>query len=210
MSLVVPVFDLEGKVVDEMTLPVSIFGAEPNRHLIYLDVKRILADRRQGTHKTKTRGEVKGSTRKLYRQKGTGRARMGSIRNPIRRGGGTIFGPVPRDYSLRLNKKEKIRARISALSSKAQAGLVAVVDQWKIPTPPKTRFMMQSLSALKLPPKGLILYSATYNPSAYLATRNIPYAEFYPVDTLNTYDVMRAHRIIFEKDAIEKLQTLLA
>ncbi|MGQ9864347.1 MAG: 50S ribosomal protein L4 [Bacteroidia bacterium] len=210
MSLVVPVFDLEGKVTGEMTLPASIFGAQPNTHLIYLDVKRILADRRQGTHKTKTRGQVKGSTRKLYKQKGTGRARMGSIRNPIRRGGGVIFGPVPRDYSLKLNKKEKIRARISALSAKAQTGLITVVDQWTIPSPPKTRFMVQALYTLKLPPKGLILYSATYNPSGYLATRNLPYADFYPVDMLNTYDVMRAQRVIFEKNAIEKLQTLLA
>jgi len=200
-----PVYNLSGEptgVVIEV--PEALLSFEPREHLIWLDVKRILADRRQGTHKTKTRGEVKGSKRKLYRQKGTGRARMGSIRNPIRRHGGIVFGPVPRDYSLKLNKQEKILARWSAFVLHLQNNSLWVVEDVQLEKP-KTKTIAQFLEALQWNRKPLHIYTHGYNPNFYLSARNIPKVLVSPAEQWNTYDLARASCLLWEKSALENL-----
>ncbi len=185
-------------------VPEALLSFEPNEHLIWLDVKRILADRRQGTHKTKTRGEVRGSKRKLYRQKGTGRARMGSIRNPIRRHGGTVFGPVPRDYAPKLNKQEKVQARWSAFIMHLKNNSLWVVEDVQLEKP-KTKTIAQFLTTLQWDFKPLHIYTHGYNPNFYLSARNLPRVSISPAEMWNTYDLARASRLIWEKSALEDL-----
>lgn len=200
-----PIYDLDGTPTGQsLVVPEALLSFEPNLHLIYLDVKRILAAARQGTHKTKTRGEVQGSKRKLYRQKGTGRARMGSIRNPIRRGGGTIHGPIPRDYTLKLNEKEKRLARLSAFVQHIQRGSVWVVDTLSYEVP-KTRRFLQLLDKLGWSGTPLQVYTHGYNPTAYLSARNIPRVEVQPASLWNTYDIARARHLLWERPALENL-----
>ncbi len=200
-----PVYNLSGESTGAVIeVPEALLSFEPHEHLIWLDVKRILADRRQGTHKTKTRGEVKGSKRKLYRQKGTGHARMGSIRNPIRRHGGIVFGPVPRDYSVKLNKKEKILARWSAFVLHLRNNSLWVVEDVQLENP-QTKTIAQFLFALQWDHKPLHIYTRGYNPNFYLSARNIPKVSVSPADQWNTYDLAKASRLLWEKSAIENL-----
>ena len=200
-----PIYSLDGSPTGQsLVVPETLLTFEPHTHLIYLDVKRILAAARQGTHKTKTRGEVQGSKRKLYRQKGTGRARMGSIRNPIRRGGGTIHGPVPRDYNIKLNEKEKRLARLSAFVQHLQRQSIWVVDALSYDLP-KTRRFLQLLERLGWQGTPLQVYTHGYNPTAYLSARNLPRVQLQPAGLWNTYDIARARHLLWEKPALENL-----
>ncbi len=179
----------------------EVFGIEPNTHAIYLAVKQYLADQRQGTHKAKQRNEVAGSTRKLKRQKGTGGARAGSILSPLFPGGGRIFGPVPRDYSSKLNKKLKSLARRSALSLKAQAEAITVVEDFVMETP-KTKSMVAMAEALNLAGKKVLLVVAETDHNICLSVRNLPKVKVMQAANLNTYDVMNAGVMLFTEGAL--------
>ena len=182
----------------------EVFGIEPNTHAIYLAVKQYLADQRQGTHKAKQRNEVAGSTRKLKRQKGTGGARAGSILSPLFPGGGRIFGPVPRDYSFKLNKKLKGLARRSALSIKAQTEAITVVEDFVMETP-KTKSFVAMAEALNLAGKKILLVVAESDHNISLSVRNLPKVKVMQVANLNTYDVMNAGVMLFTESALAKV-----
>ncbi len=182
----------------------EVFGIEPNAHAIYLAVKQYLADQRQGTHKAKQRNEVAGSTRKLKRQKGTGGARAGSILSPLFPGGGRIFGPVPRDYSFKLNKKLKGLARRSALSIKAQNEAITVVEDFVMETP-KTKSFVAMAEALNLAGKKILLVVAESDHNISLSVRNLPKVKVMQVANLNTYDVMNAGVMLFTESALAKV-----
>ena len=182
----------------------EVFGIEPNTHAIYLAVKQYLADQRQGTHKAKQRNEVAGSTRKLKRQKGTGGARAGSILSPLFPGGGRIFGPVPRDYSFKLNQKLKSLARRSALSLKAQAEAITVVEDFVMETP-KTKSFVAMAEALNLAGKKILLVVAETDHNICLSVRNLPKVKVMQVANLNTYDVMNAGVMLFTESALAKV-----
>ena len=182
----------------------EVFGIEPNTHAIYLAVKQYLADQRQGTHKAKQRNEVAGSTRKLKRQKGTGGARAGSILSPLFPGGGRIFGPVPRDYSFKLNKKLKSLARRSALSIKAQNGAITVVEDFVMETP-KTKSFVAMAEALNMAGKKILLVVAETDHNICLSVRNLPKVKVMQVANLNTYDVMNAGVMLFTESALAKV-----
>jgi large subunit ribosomal protein L4 len=182
----------------------EVFGIEPNTHAIYLAVKQYLADQRQGTHKAKQRNEVAGSTRKLKRQKGTGGARAGSILSPLFPGGGRIFGPVPRDYSFKLNKKLKALARRSALSIKAQGEAITVVEDFVMETP-KTKSFVAMAEALNLAGKKVLLVVAETDHNICLSVRNLPKVKVMQVANLNTYDVMNAGVMLFTESALAKV-----
>lgn len=182
----------------------EVFGIEPNTHAIYLAVKQYLADQRQGTHKAKQRNEVAGSTRKLKRQKGTGGARAGSILSPLFPGGGRIFGPVPRDYSFKLNKKLKALARRSALSLKAQGEAITVVEDFVMETP-KTKSFVAMAEALNLAGKKVLLVVAETDHNICLSVRNLPKVKVMQVANLNTYDVMNAGVMLFTESALAKV-----
>ena len=184
-------------------LSAEVFGIEPNAHAIYLAVKQYLADQRQGTHKAKQRNEVAGSTRKLKRQKGTGGARAGSILSPLFPGGGRIFGPVPRDYSFKLNKKLKGLARRSALSIKAQNEAITVVEDFVMETP-KTKSFVAMAEALSLAGKKVLLVVAETDHNISLSVRNLPKVKVMQVANLNTYDVMNAGVMLFTESALAK------
>ena len=184
-------------------LSAEVFGIEPNAHAIYLAVKQYLADQRQGTHKAKQRNEVAGSTRKLKRQKGTGGARAGSILSPLFPGGGRIFGPVPRDYSFKLNKKLKGLARRSALSIKAQNEAITVVEDFVMETP-KTKSFVAMAEALNLAGKKVLLVVAETDHNISLSVRNLPKVKVMQVANLNTYDVMNAGVMLFTESALAK------
>ncbi|MBQ5613469.1 MAG: 50S ribosomal protein L4 [Tidjanibacter sp.] len=184
-------------------LSAEVFGIEPNAHAIYLAVKQYLADQRQGTHKAKQRNEVAGSTRKLKRQKGTGGARAGSILSPLFPGGGRIFGPVPRDYSFKLNKKLKGLARRSALSIKAQNEAITVVEDFVMETP-KTKSFVAMAEALNLAGKKVLLVVAETDHNICLSVRNLPKVKVMQVANLNTYDVMNAGVMLFTESALAK------
>ncbi len=182
----------------------EVFGIEPNTHAIYLAVKQYLADQRQGTHKAKQRNEVAGSTRKLKRQKGTGGARAGSILSPLFPGGGRIFGPVPRDYSFKLNKKLKSLARRSALSIKAQNEAITVVEDFVMETP-KTKSFVAMAEALNMAGKKILLVVAETDHNICLSVRNLPKVKVMQVANLNTYDVMNAGVMLFTESALAKV-----
>ena len=184
-------------------LSAEVFGIEPNAHAIYLAVKQYLADQRQGTHKAKQRNEVAGSTRKLKRQKGTGGARAGSILSPLFPGGGRIFGPVPRDYSFKLNKKLKGLARRSALSIKAQNEAITVVEDFVMDTP-KTKSFVAMAEALNLAGKKVLLVVAETDHNISLSVRNLPKVKVMQAANLNTYDVMNAGVMLFTEGALAK------
>lgn len=180
----------------KVTLDDSIFGLEPNDHAIYLDVKQYLANQRQGTHKSKQRAEIAGSTRKLKKQKGTGGARCGSIKSPLFVGGGRVFGPVPRDYSFKLNKKLKQLARKSALSYKAQASAITVVEQISWDSP-KTKMFLDLTKNLSLDGKKLLVVVESQNINLKLSARNLQKIKVIDAINLNTYDVMNCTNILF-------------
>jgi large subunit ribosomal protein L4 len=187
----------------------SIFGIEPNEHVLYLEVKAHLAQRRQGTHKAKERGEIAGSTRKIKKQKGTGTARAGSIKSPIFRGGGRIFGPEPRDYSQKINKKVSKLARKSALSAKAKANAITILDGFDMDTP-KTSQYLAVMEKLGVAGKKSLVVLAEPNKNLYLSSRNLQGAKVVTSSELNTYDTMNASKVIIVKDAIKKIEETLS
>ncbi len=190
------------------TLSDAVFGIEPNDHAIYLDVKSILANQRQGTHKAKQRNEISGSSKKLKKQKGTGGARAGNIKNPQFKGGGRVFGPVPRDYSFKLNKKVKDLARRSALSYKAKDNSIAVLEDFSFENA-KTKQYLSLLSALSLSDKKTLLILPDTNKNVVLSGRNIQNAKVTTADQINTYDLMHADNVIVVESAISKIENLL-
>lgn len=204
------VLNTQGKETGrKVTLSDAVFGVEANDHAIYLDVKQYLADQRQGTHKSKQRNEVAGSTRKLKRQKGTGGARAGSIKSPLFPGGGRIFGPVPRDYSFKLNKKLKRLARRSALTYKAQANAIIALEAVKLEAP-KTKTMVAIAEALKVSDKKVLLVLPEGNANVQLSCRNIPYVRPVLAKNVCTYDVMNASAVVLVEGAENVLNTMLA
>lgn len=190
------------------TLDPSVFGIEPNDHVIWLDVRRIQAAQRQGTSKTKQRSEVRGSGRKLYRQKGTGNARVGDAQSPIRRGGGRAHGPRPRDYKLNLNKKTKQLARRSALSYKAQDDAVRVIEDFSMDAP-STRQLRELLNLLEVAGQKVLLVTAETEKEIYLSSRNVPKVSVQEVRSLNTVEILDADVIVIQESALTYLNELL-
>ncbi len=190
-----------GKTVELLD---AVFGIEPNDHAIYLDVKQFLANQRQGTHKSKERAEIAGSTRKIKKQKGTGTARAGSIKSPVFRGGGRVFGPRPRNYGFKLNKKLKELARKSALSYKAKTGSIVVVEDFNMETP-KTGAFEQIRKSLKIDGKRSLVVLNQADKNVYLASRNIPKSEVVTLADLNTYGIMKAGTLVLFESSVEGL-----
>ncbi len=193
----------------KVVLNEAVFGVEANDHAIYLVVKQYLADQRQGTHKAKQRNEVAGSTRKLKRQKGTGGARCGSIKSPLFPGGGRVFGPVPRDYSFKLNKKLKQLARRSALTYKAQAGAIIALENLQLEAP-KTKSVAAMQSALGVATKKVLVVLPETNVNLQLSCRNIPNVKTILAQNLNTYEVMNASSVVLVEGAENVLNVMLA
>lgn len=199
------VFNMEGqKTGREVELPAEIFGIEPNQHAVYLAVKQYLANQRQGTHKAKERSEIRGSTRKLHKQKGTGGARKGDIKSPVLRGGGRVFGPRPRDYSFSLNKKVKRLAKLSALSSKASEGSILIIEDFSFDAP-KTKAFIHVLDQLQAIGKRTLLVTQEYDKNVYLSARNIQRAEVSKASDLNTYAILNAGKLIFSESGLKSL-----
>jgi large subunit ribosomal protein L4 len=192
----------------KVSLSDSVFGIEPNDHAIYLDVKNYLANQRQGTHKSKQRNEISGSSKKLKKQKGTGGARAGNIKNPQFKGGGRVFGPQPRDYSFKLNKKVKDLARKSALTYKAKDNAIAVLEDFNFEAP-KTKQYINMLSALSLADKKTLLVLPESTKNVVLAGRNLKNTKITTADQINTYDVMNAQNVIFVESSVSKVENLL-
>jgi len=198
----VSVFNIKGEDTGKkVELSDSIFGIEPNDHVIYLAVKQFLADQRQGTAKSKERSEISGSTRKLIRQKGSGGARRGDIKSPLLRGGGRVFGPRPRNYSFKLNKKVKDLARKSALSYKAQQDAIIVVEDFDFEAP-KTKEFKNLQKNLKIDGKKLLLVLPNVNKNVYLSARNIQRVNVMTANELNTYRVMNANVLVVTENAL--------
>jgi large subunit ribosomal protein L4 len=192
----------------KVALSTDVFGVEPNDHAIYLDVKSFLANQRQGTHKSKQRNEISGSSKKLKKQKGTGGARAGNIKNPQFKGGGRVFGPQPRDYSFKLNKKVKDLARKSALSYKAKDNAIAIVEDFNF-AEAKTKQYVKMLSALSLADKKTLVVLPEVVKNVVLAGRNIQKTKVTTADQINTFDVMNADNVVFVESSINKVVTLL-
>ena len=204
------VLNTQGKETGrKVVLSDAVFGVEANDHAIYLDVKQFLADQRQGTHKSKQRNEVAGSTRKLKRQKGTGGARCGSIKSPLFPGGGRVFGPVPRDYSFKLNKKLKQLARRSALTYKAQAGAIKVLENPAMDAP-KTKAVVAMAKALNVENKKVLVVLPETNVNFQLSCRNIPSVKPILAQNLNTYEVMNASAVVLVEGAENVINVMLA
>ncbi|RZS94648.1 50S ribosomal protein L4 [Cecembia calidifontis] len=192
----------------KVSLSDEIFAIEPNDHAIYLDVKQYLANQRQGTHKSKERNEVAGSTKKIKKQKGTGGARAGSLKSPLFRGGGRVFGPKPRDYSFKLNKKLKQLARKSALTYKVKENSLMVLEDVSFDTP-KTKNYLALLNGLSLGDKKTLLVLPETNKNVLLSSRNLPKAKVVTVDSVNTYEVLHADNLVLCEGSVSKLETLL-
>jgi large subunit ribosomal protein L4 len=197
----VDVLTIKGKKAGRsVELPDEIFGIEPNDHAIYLAVKQFLAAKRQGTHKVKTRMEVKGSSKKLHRQKGTGGSRKGNLRNPLYKGGGTIFGPKPHGYDFKLNRKLKDLAKMSALAHKAKENAIVVVEDITLGAP-KTKEIIEILAGLKVAGKKTIVILPEYNDNLHLSVRNIPRVSATLVSDINTYDIINADVLVLLEGA---------
>ena len=197
----VDVLDIKGnKTGRSVELPEEIFGVEPNNHVIYLAVKQYLAAQRQGTHKVKTRMEVKGSSKKLHKQKGTGGARKGNLRNPLYKGGGTIFGPKPHSWDFKLNRKVKDLAKISALSYKAKENAIMVVEEIAMDKP-STKQFAGILKSLKLDGKKTLFVSPEFNDNLYLSLRNIISVGGSLLSDINTYDIVNANVLVLTENA---------
>ena len=204
MELVV--YNKEGQDTGrKVSLDDTIFGIEPNDHAIYLDVKQYLANQRQGTHKAKERWEITGSTRKIKRQKGTGGARAGSLKSPVFVGGGRIFGPQPRNYSFKLNKKVKQLARLSALSYKAKKQEIMVLEDFQMDTP-KTKEFVEIQRNLQISDRKSLYVFAEQNKQIYLSSRNLPKTKVVTLSGLNTYNIMDAAVLVFSESSINVLQ----
>ena len=205
----VAVVDIQGKDTGrKVELSKAVFGIEPNNHAIYLDVKSHLANKRQGTHKAKERGEIVGSTRKIKKQKGTGTARAGSIKNPLFRGGGRIFGPRVRDYSQKVNKKVKRLARKSALSIKAKEKSIIVLEDLSMEAP-KTSTYINVLKSLGIDSKKSLLVLAEPNNNVYLSSRNLKNSEALTTSELNTYKIVNANNIVLSESSVADLESIL-
>ena len=197
----VKVFDIQGQETGRtVELPEEIFGIEPNDHAIYLAVKQYLAAQRQGTHKVKTRAEVQGASRKLHKQKGTGGSRKGNIRNSLYKGGGTIFGPKPHKYDIKLNRKVKDLAKMSALSHKAKENAIVVVEDVMLDVP-KTKTFAGILSSLKIGDKKLMFVLPEYNTNVYVSSRNIPSVLTTLLSDVNTYDLVNSEVVVLTESA---------
>lgn len=197
----VDVLNIDGKKTGRtVELPDEIFGAEPNEHVIYLAVKQYRAGQRQGTHKVKTRAEVKGASRKLHRQKGTGGSRKGNIRNPLYKGGGTVFGPKPHSYDIKLNRKVKDLAKISALSYKAKNNSIFVIEDISLEEP-KTKTFVDMLTNLEAYGKKSLFVIPEYNDNVYLSFRNVAGVNGILLSDMNTYDVVNADVVILTEGA---------
>ena len=195
------VLNIQGKKTGRtVELPEEIFGIEPNDHVIYLAVKQYLAAQRQGTHKVKTRLEVQGSSKKLHRQKGTGGSRKGNLRNPLYKGGGTIFGPKPRDYDFKLNRKVKDLAKMSALAHKAKGNAIVIVEDIKLDAP-KTKQFTDALKSLNIAGKKILFVLPEESDNLYLSLRNIPAVEGVLLADVNTYDIVNAEVLVLSETA---------
>ena len=203
------VYNIKGEDTGrKVQLADTIYGIEPNEHVMYLAVRQYLDDQRQGTHKSKERSEIAGSTRKLFRQKGTGGARRGDINSPLLRGGGRVFGPKPRDYSFKLNKKVKVLARKSALSSKLSDGAIRVVEDFSFDAI-KTKQMIQVLDTFKVNGNRNLFVFAEPNKNVILSARNIQRTEIALARNLNTYDILKAKNIFFTESALKPVDEIL-
>lgn len=197
----VDVLNIQGaKTGRTIELPEEIFGTEPNTHVVYLAVKQYLAAQRQGTHKVKTRAEVQGASKKLHKQKGTGGARKGNLRNPLYKGGGTVFGPKPHLYDFKLNRKVKDLAKISALSFKAKENAIVVVEDVKMDAP-KSKQFAGILKSLQVDNKKALFVLPEYNDNVYLSLRNIPGVQGSLLSDLNTYDIVNSKVLVFTESA---------
>lgn len=204
----IKVLNIQGKETGRtIQLEDSIFGIEPNDHAIYLDVKQILANRRQGTHKSKQRNEVSGSTRKLKRQKGTGTARAGSIKSPLFRGGGRVFGPVPRDYSFKLNKKIKQLARKSALAYKVKENALLVIEDFNFDTP-KTKEFVNICKNLNVADKKTLFLLGETNKNIYLSSRNLQKQATVIASSVNTYEILNANILVLTESSVNALNKM--
>ena len=200
------ILDIKGKETGKkVSLDDTVFGIEPNDHAIYLDVKQYLANKRQGTHKSKGRSEVAGSTRKLGRQKGSGGARPGDIKSPIRVGGGRIFGPVPRDYSFNLNKKVKQLARKSALSYKAKDNAITVLSELNFEAP-KTKDFVAMMKNLQVADKKTLFVLSNGNKNVYLSARNLTKVKVLTISELSTYSIVGANNIVFTEESVAAIE----
>jgi large subunit ribosomal protein L4 len=206
----IEVLNTEGQSTGRsIELPDAIFGIEPNEHVVYLAVKQYLANQRQGTHKAKERSEMSGSTRKLHRQKGTGGSRKGDINNPLYHGGARVFGPRPRDYSQKLNKKVKRLARKSALSSKAASGNILIIEDFSFDAP-KTKAFKSILSKLAVADRRTLFVTPDYDTKVYLSSRNLQESSVVRASDLNTYEILKAQTLVFSESAVEKIKQSMA
>lgn len=202
------VYNIEGKkTTKKAKLDASVFGIEPNDHAIYLDVKQYMASRRQGSHKAKERGEIAGSTRKLRKQKGSGAARVGSIKNPLFRGGGRVFGPRVREYDVKLNKKLKRLARRSALSYKAMSENIIVLDAFEM-ADVKTQNYAKILKNLEINETKTLVVIPGFNPNVELSSRNIKNSKVITAESINTYDILNFSKLILVQEAIETVEQI--
>ncbi|MEQ8583694.1 MAG: 50S ribosomal protein L4 [Marinoscillum sp.] len=203
------VFNIKGEDTGrEVTLSKDVFGIEPNQHAVYLEVKQFLANQRQGTHKVKTRNEISGSTRKIKKQKGTGTARAGSIKSPVFRGGGTMFGPEPRDYSFKLNKKVKHLAKKSAFSSKAKDKQIKILEDFSFENP-KTQEFAGILANLELNNKKSLLILSEANKNVFLSSRNLKNTKVSTANEISTYDLVNAEQVVLLESSVEVIQNTL-
>lgn len=202
------IYNIQGKETGKKAvLADSVFGVEPNDHAIYLDVKQHMANRRQGTHSARERGEIRGSTRKIKRQKGTGTARAGSIKNPLFRGGGRVFGPRPADHSFKLNKKLKRLARQSALSYKAKEQEIVVLEDFSMETP-RTKDFITILRNLQIDDKKTLLVMKDVDQNIVLSQRNLKKTKVITAASLNTYDVLNAQRLLIAESSLEDIERI--
>src|SRR5215210_1033838 len=195
------VLDIQGQPTGRsVELPEEIFGVEPNNHVVYLAVKQYLASQRQGTHKVKTRAEVQGASRKLHKQKGTGGSRKGNIRNPLYKGGGTVFGPKPHKYDIKLNRKVKDLAKMSALAHKAKENAIVIVEDVTLDEP-KTKTFMNILNSLNVGEKKLMFVLSEYNDNVYISSRNISSVLTMLMSDVNTYDLVNSEVLVLTESA---------
>ena len=204
----IAVHNIKGKETKKkVDLSKDVFGIEPNDHAIYLDVKQYLANQRQGTHQSRERADIAGSTRKIKKQKGTGTARAGSIKNPLFRGGGRVFGPRPKSYSFKLNKKLKVLARKSALTYKAKEDSILVLDDLSFKTP-KTKDFVSVLKNLKIDGDKSLFVTSEKDQNTFLSSRNLKNAKVITADKLNTYDILYSHKLIISENAFDQIEKL--
>jgi len=201
----VKIIDIQGKETGKtVTLNKTVFEVEPNDHAIYLEVKHYMANQRQGTHKSKERGEVTGSRRKIKKQKGSGTARAGYLKNPLFKGGGRVFGPTPRDYSFKLNKKLRRLARVSALSYKAKAKSISILNEINFDAP-QTKQYVEMLKNLKLDDKKTLFVVNEQNKNLYLSSRNLRGTKVVTANMLSTYDIVDCQQIVFDSNAVAEI-----